>query len=72
MSTAAAPSLMPHEFAAVTVPSLRKMGRKRASRSMLKPDRGRSSRSLPLMGRISAVNSPASCAARARRWESTA
>ncbi len=80
-TTAEAPSLMPGALPAVTVPPSLKAGRSFASVSIVVSRRGHSSASkvtvapfLPGMttGTISSLNLPASIAAIALRWLSTA
>src|SRR5690606_35031567 len=67
-TTAAAPSLTPREWAAVTVPSAVNAGRKRASRSAVNPGRGRSSADSPASGTSSSSNRPSRWAATALAW----
>ncbi len=78
--TAAAPSLMPDAFPAVTVPSLLNAGRNSPSASTVAPARTYSSVAntvVPLRvtisnGTISAAKRPAFCAASALFWEAAA
>src|SRR5215831_16019496 len=79
-TTAAAPSLMPDAFAAVTVPSLAKAGRSLAIVSSVVPCLGCSSlsttisplRVFTVTGAISSLNFPAFCAASALFCDATA
>ncbi len=76
-SSAAAPSLIPLELAAVTVPSFWKAGFSFATLSSVVPARGYSSfaKAVPSgrgTGTSSSVNTHARSAASARRWLSTA
>ena len=80
-SSAAAPSLIPDEFPAVTVPPGRNAGRSAASRSSVVSGRGCSSVSTTagaprgrgiVTGTISSANRPAPIAAAARCWLSSA
>jgi hypothetical protein len=69
MATTAAPSLIPHELPAVTVPSARCSGRSRASRSRVIPARGRSSTSTPPTATSSAAKPPACWVVQAAAWD---
>src|SRR5438874_162281 len=76
-SSAAAPSLIPLELAAVTVPSFLNAGFSCAARSRVVPARGYSSRANVVpsgrgTGTSSSVNTHALSAASARHWLSTA
>ena len=72
ITSAAAPSLIPLEFPAVTVPPSRNAGFNPASFSALVSGRGCSSRSTPLTGINSTAKRPASAAAAQRRCERSA
>ncbi len=71
-TSAAAPSLIPLELPAVTVPPSRKTGRSLASASGVELGRGCSSRSHSPTGTSSSAKRPAASAAAQRRWLSSA
>ena len=72
MTRAAAPSLIPDELPAVTLPSLRKAGLSAAIFAASVSGRGCSSRSTSSTATSSSANRPAASAAAHRRWLSSA
>ncbi len=72
ITSAAAPSLRPLEFPAVTLPSFRNAGLSAASFCAVVSGRGCSSRSRPSAGTSWAANRPSASASAQRCWERSA